>query len=160
MSTKHGKCYTPEWYIWYGIITRCKYPSSTVWKYYGGRGVTVCDRWTCEDGFMNFLADMGTMPAPKMEIDRQDNDGNYEPSNCHWATRKRQMRNTSKTWYAPNGEAVADLCDQVGLPMSMVYQRVNKMGWDLDEALETPRKHNGPKAMPERPHSRARKRKR
>jgi hypothetical protein len=70
---------------------RCSKPSNPEWKNYGGRGIRVCQRWW--GSFENFLADMGEKPGPEYSIDRIDNDGNYEPSNCRWATPKEQQAN-------------------------------------------------------------------
>ena len=72
------------------MVVRCKNPKATGWKNYGGRGVAVCARWA---RFENFLADMGERP-PGKTLDRIDNDGNYEPGNCRWATPKEQYRNS------------------------------------------------------------------
>lgn len=71
------------------MIQRCTNPKRAEWKYYGGRGVAVCERWK---SFENFLADMGARPGRK-SLDRIDNDGNYESGNCRWATRKEQRAN-------------------------------------------------------------------
>jgi hypothetical protein len=75
------------------MISRCKYPSQTYYKNYGGRGITVCERWQGVDGLFNFAVDMGDKPTPKHTLDRIDNDGNYGPSNCRWATQIEQMKN-------------------------------------------------------------------
>lgn len=72
--------------------TRCLNPKHIGYAYYGGRGISICDRWLGEDGFENFLADMGERPAGTT-LDRIDNDGDYEPGNCRWVTPKEQQAN-------------------------------------------------------------------
>jgi hypothetical protein len=91
--TRHGHTnndkQTTEYTIWRGMIRRCLDPNSTPYSWYGGRGITVCDRWKIFD---NFLADMGFRPNGKT-LERVNNDGNYEPGNVVWATRKEQAQN-------------------------------------------------------------------
>jgi len=85
----------PEYSIWAGIKQRCFNPKGTAFHDYGGRGISVCDRWV--ESFENFYADMGPRPSPRHSVERQDVDGNYEPDNCFWATPDVQARNKRGT---------------------------------------------------------------
>lgn len=88
---RQGQC-SPEYHSWSGMCSRCLNPNATGYENYGGRGIRICDRWLGEHGFENFLADMGPRPENKT-LDRKNNDGNYEPSNCRWATASEQQSN-------------------------------------------------------------------
>jgi hypothetical protein len=92
---KHGKCGTRTYKSWATMIQRCTNPRSPRYFDWGGRGITVCERWR---DFRNFLADMGECP-PKLTIERVDNNGNYEPGNCHWVT--QAVNNRNKRPYKP-----------------------------------------------------------
>lgn len=94
-STKHGEAAngkpTPEWRAWNAMRARCGNPDHPAYKWYGARGIKVCDRWQSVE---SFIADMGRRPSAQHSLDRVDNDGNYEPSNCRWATNTQQTRNS------------------------------------------------------------------
>ena len=97
-ARKHGMDGTPTYRCWINMRERCNNPNHHAYASYGGRGITVCERWATS--FENFLADMGVMPAG-LTLDRIENNGNYEPGNCKWATRAEQQRNRRVTKLNP-----------------------------------------------------------
>lgn len=90
-NTTHGMTKTPEYAAWDSLRQRCKNKTSSAYKDYGGRGIKVCDRWL--HSFENFYSDMGPRPSSSHSIDRVDNNGDYTPDNCRWATTKEQGGN-------------------------------------------------------------------
>ena len=89
----HGLWGTPEYRIWGSLRQRCLNPNDKGYADYGGRGITVCERW---DRFENFIMDVGRRPSPEYSLDRIDNDGNYEPGNVRWATADQQAANKGR----------------------------------------------------------------
>lgn len=98
-QTKHGMAKSPEWTAWINMRARCQNENNTEYRNYGGRGIKICDRWL---HFENFYADMGSHPGKGWSINRKNNDGDYEPSNCEWATADRQAANKR---YAENHQS-------------------------------------------------------
>jgi hypothetical protein len=94
-ATRHGDCadfrITKEYRAWQGMKARCSNPNQSSYKHYGGRGIRVCSRW--RRSFKNFLSDVGRAPDHRLSIDRKNNNGNYEPGNCRWATQSEQIQN-------------------------------------------------------------------
>ena len=121
------------------MLGRCSDPNDASYLNYGGRGIKVCERWIAS--VENFITDMGMRPSPDHTLERVDNDGNYEPGNCRWATWSEQMRNTRANRYVDhNGERMLllDACKHASAPASTVRQRLTA-GWDVHRALTTPR---------------------
>lgn len=119
----HGMSYATEYRILRGIIQRCENPNHKNWKHYGGRGITVCDRW--RNSFAYFLEDMGPRP-PGMTIDRIDNSQGYFPSNCAWRNMKAQNRHTRKSVYVNFGGermVISQACEISGVGRSAVEYR-------------------------------------
>lgn len=133
----HGKS-NHELYITYRKMRqRCLNPKSDSFRYYGGRGIKICDRWI--NSFENFLDDMGERPEG-MTLDRIDVNGNYEPSNCRWATAKEQMNNTRYNRVITiNGVtmSLAMWSDEYGVSATTIYGRL-KRGWSLEQAITHP----------------------
>ena len=99
----HGLTGTPEHRVWIDMRTRCRNPNCASYPNYGGRGITICERW---DDFALFLEDMGERPGPGYSIERRDNDSHYGPDNCYWATRLEQSRNRRKPQFRkPRGKS-------------------------------------------------------
>ncbi len=121
---KHGMWDSPEYGAWQQMRRRCYNPRCHAYLDYGGRGIRMCDRW--RHSFENFLADMGTRPTPKHSIDRIDNDGNYSPENCRWATRTQQLRNTRasrRLTFDGVTKTVAEWVEETGLTRAAVLYR-------------------------------------
>jgi hypothetical protein len=104
----HGECLhrriSPEYTSWQAMKARCSNPNLSAFKYYGGRGISVCARW--RDSFEEFLADMGRRPSMAHTLDRfPNNNGNYEPGNVRWATKSEQLKNRRRYAKAARGAA-------------------------------------------------------
>lgn len=149
MSKQYGVCAIPGYSSWYNMIYRCENKNAIRYHRYGGRGICVCERW--RTSFENFLADMGHRPSLDHSIDRIDNDGNYEPGNCRWATRKEQGLNrpgcglpivslaslrNGLTWRGRT-LSIARWAKVTGKSSTQIRKRL-KRGWSVDKTLSTP----------------------
>lgn len=136
MNRKHGLAGTRAFRAWGGMMARCYNPKHLTYPNYGFRGITVCRRWHDP---VAFAADMG-QPAPGLQLDRVDNDGNYEPGNCRWVTPRQNSNNRRRTRFVTwNGErvALADWCRSHGKDFGLVALRLQR-GWPEHAALTRP----------------------
>lgn len=140
---------TPMYKRWKGMKSRCYNPASDHYKNYGGRGITVCDRWLDQVmGYYNFIEDMGLPPFDNASIDRIDNDGDYTPENCRWATPKEQANNKrGNVDVAIDGDTktIAEWASVSTIPYGTLYERL-QLGWDEKDIL-SPDKSRAPKPI-------------
>ncbi len=153
LVTTHGFSGTTEYYAWNGMRSRCFSKNQSAWKHYGGRGITVCDRW--RHSFEAFRSDMGERPSPKHSVDRVDNDGNYScgkcdecitrgwPANCRWATAKEQAWNkrdaVDSHWLEHGGRRLT--CSQWARELGISRQAIDiriANGWSAERICTTP----------------------
>ena len=123
------------YHSWRSMKQRCDNENNKHYSDYGGRGISYCERWT---DFSNFLEDMGE-PEKGMSLDRIDNDGDYTPKNCRWATPKEQNRNRrDNVWITFNGKTLikTDMAREYNLNVDTLDARLKK-GWSLEKALKT-----------------------
>ena len=140
-ATKHNCTGTRLYRIWDGLRNRCNNPKHPNYNNYGGRGISVCSEW---DDFENFSKwSMANGYRDDLTIDRVDNDGNYEPSNCRWATKKVQANNTRKTikiTYNGDTKTLSEWAEIVGIRREYLWRRIYKRNWPIAKALTTPLK--------------------
>lgn len=129
--------WTPEYGVWCTMRRRCDNPNVERYAQYGGRGIKVCERW---HKFENFIADMGPRPSAKHSIERRDNDGDYEPSNCYWATVEQQVYNKQNTRfldYEGKKLTLPQAAELAGIKKGTLIARLQQ-GWSVSRAIETP----------------------
>jgi hypothetical protein len=141
-KTKHGQSkrgtHHAEYAAWLSMKRRCLLPTVKEYSRYGGRGIRVCSAWL--ESFVTFLSDMGPRPSPQHSLDRVNNDGNYEPSNCRWATRSEQGRNKRTNVvveFQGQSACLAEWSDIVHIPAGVLSARL-RAGWSIEDALTRP----------------------
>jgi len=135
----HGKTGTKVYRAWKAMRSRCLNPNAGNFEDYGGRGITVCDRWV--DSFENFYADMGDPPSWEYSLDRINCEGNYTPSNCRWADYETQCNNKRSSHFVEFKGVKLSLSQwerRLGLKPFTLTQRLTKLGWTIERALTTP----------------------
>jgi hypothetical protein len=134
---QHGMSKTPEYRIWSAMLTRCSNKNHPQFDDYGGRGIKVCARW--RNSFQAFIDDMGRRPDKKLTLDRENNDGDYTPDNCHWVTRQRNqsnMRSNINITYKDETRNQSEWARRLGISASALNYRIRKFG--VDEAMTKP----------------------
>ncbi len=137
--TTHGYTGTPEYNVWNSMRNRCDNPKTKAYRLYGGRGISYSPEWA---KFENFIRDMGDRPSKKHSLERIDNEGNYEKSNCKWATKPEQAKNTRlATVLTVDGETgnLWYWYEKYGIHPRVSKKRL-KMGWDAKKAITHPKR--------------------
>jgi hypothetical protein len=139
LSVTHGESHkTPEYRTWQHMRERCINPNDSKYSYYGGRGITVCEEW--RSSYSVFLSDVGRRPSPNHQLDRINNNGNYEPGNVRWTTREEQQRNTSHNRliaFLGQTKCLTEWAECSHIKPNTLRYRL-KSGWDIGLALLTP----------------------
>lgn len=143
-TLRHGLSRTPTYFTWCAMKARCANPAHDAYRYYGAIGISVCPRWLHGDGILSgfecFVLDMGIKPAGH-SIERDDQNGSYEPGNCRWATQTEQVRhrrNTRTVILDGATTTLAEACERSGVPYPVAHQRLSR-GWSAERALENAR---------------------
>lgn len=128
---KHGMRRSKVYNTYHLMMRRCYKENSREYKNYGGRGISVCEDWLGENGFIRFLRDIGEPASSKLSLDRINNEGNYTKSNCRWATQKQQTRNKrNNVWLEHNGEkmCLSDWANRIGVTGTAITERLKEDG--------------------------------
>lgn len=144
MITTHGLTGTRLQGIWFSMKQRCFNKNNPAYKHYGGRGITICDEW--KNDFKAFYDwSMANGYDECLSIDRIDVNGNYEPSNCRWATTEEQgfnKRTNRLLTYDGKTQPLNMWAKETGIDRSLIQARIDRLGWSVEQALTTPVKHN------------------
>ena len=140
-TTTHGLSKTRIYSIWNSMKERCHNPKVESYHRYGGRGISICDEWNKSfESFYDWAMSNGY--SDNLSIERKDNNGNYCPENCTWATRKEQCRNrrTNAVFeYMGEKHTLTEWCEILDLDYKFVHNRINRSGWSFEKAVSTPK---------------------
>ena len=142
--TRHGMSGTPIHTVWTHMRSRCLNSRNKNYKNYGGRGIKICSEWDVFENFYEWSMNNGY--RKELSIDRIDNDGNYEPSNCRWATNKVQQNNTRitrKIMINGTQKTISELVNETGIPRATLYARITK-NYPAEKLLKVGRANNEP----------------
>lgn len=134
----HGKSKDRLFFVWQSMINRCNNEKDKSYNYYGGRGITVCDEWRKFEPFCDWVMANGYNDS--LTIERNDVNGNYEPTNCRWATRKEQANNTRRNHlitYNGKSQTISQWAEEYNMKYSTLSSRLNKLRWGVEKALKT-----------------------
>lgn len=144
MSEKHGMTNTKEYQSWICMKRRCYDPKCSSYKYYGGRGIKVCDEWN--NSFLSFFKDLGYKPSKNHSLDRIDNNKDYMPENCKWSTKSEQVNNRRKfkkqnkivlLEYNGKKQGIKEWSVELNILVGTIYDRLYR-GWSVEKTLSTP----------------------
>lgn len=145
INYKHGMCKSRIYKTWEGMKNRCYCKGQTSYKWYGGKGVTVCDEWSHDfQAFYDWAINNGY--EDNLTLDRIYNNKGYEPSNCRWVTMKEQTRNRSSNrflTYKGKTQCIVDWANEIGIDRRTITKRIDKLGWTVEKALSTPLQKKG-----------------
>ncbi len=136
---------SPEYNSWRGMVERCSRPKHCQYAEYGGRGISVFPEWIGRAGFVKFLEHVGRKPSRKHQIDRIDNNGNYEPGNVRWVTASENCRNKKNNLILTvNGEShcISEWAEITGIPKRRIHSRKWSLGWSDEDCLRKDKKVN------------------
>jgi hypothetical protein len=139
-ASNHNRRPSPEYQAWVGMVRRCHYEAAPNFPAYGGRGISVCDEW--RNSYIVFREHAGRRPSSAYSLDRINNDGNYEPGNVRWATRKQQANNVRSNYliaFSGRTQTVTQWADELGVHADLVFRRL-AAGWSEERALTQPRR--------------------
>lgn len=142
-NSRHGMSNTRIYEIWSGMVKRCTNPKAIGWKYYGGRGIVVCEKWLSFEGFYE---DMKDGYSDNLSLDRYpDTNGNYELINCRWATEKQQANNRTDNhliYYNERTQTLAEWCEELNINYKLTENRLRN-GWSAENAFTMPKQKSG-----------------